>query len=47
LRKELSEDMREIIRDHMELWLTRNRLGGLRDSVVRLEIMRADYLSEA
>jgi hypothetical protein len=47
LRKELSEDMREIIRDHMQIWLTRNRPGGLRDSVARLEKMRADYLSEA
>ncbi len=42
-RRLLDEDMREIIREYERLWLARNRLGGLADSVARLEIVRARY----
>ncbi|MCS6840414.1 MAG: family 20 glycosylhydrolase [Roseiflexus sp.] len=42
-RRLLSDDMREIIREYERLWLARNRLGGLVDSVARLERVRARY----
>jgi hexosaminidase len=45
-RRLLNDDMREIIREYERLWLARNRLGGLSDSVARLERVRARYTSQ-
>ncbi|MDQ3705144.1 MAG: family 20 glycosylhydrolase [Chloroflexota bacterium] len=42
-RKALDEDLRDIIREYEDIWLLRNRPGGLADSVVALEKARADY----
>lgn len=42
-RRLLNDDIREIIREYERLWLARNRLGGLADSVARLERVRARY----
>ena len=42
-RRELADDMRQIIHAYGDIWLQRNRLGGLRDSVARLEQATADY----
>ncbi len=42
-RRLLNDDIREIIREYERLWLARNRLGGLSDSVARLERVRARY----
>ncbi len=42
-RKALDEDMRDIIREYEEIWLLRNRPGGLSDSIKALESSRADY----
>jgi hypothetical protein len=36
--------MEEIIRDYRDVWLARNRPGGLAESVGRLEAAMADYL---
>jgi len=43
LRRELAQDLREIVHEYKRLWLTRNRPGGLADSVARFEIARRDY----
>ena len=43
IRRELDEDMQAIIAEYRQLWLARNRPGGLEDSVGRLERARADY----
>ena len=40
---DLSRDLSKIIDEHQRLWLARNRRGGLRDSVARLEAPLADY----
>jgi len=39
----LAADLRDIIGEHERLWLSRNRVGGLRDSARRLEARLADY----
>ncbi len=44
-RAALDEDLRGIIADYRNLWLARNRPGGLDDSVARLDQARADYRS--
>ncbi len=44
LKRELDQDIREIIADFRHLWLARNRVGGLADSMARLEQLRADYV---
>jgi hexosaminidase len=41
----LDQDMQQIIAEYQQLWLARNRPGGLSDSVARLEQARADYTS--
>jgi len=43
LRRELDQDMQQIIRDYKRLWLARNRPGGLADSIARFERARKDY----
>ena len=43
LEQTLAEDMRQIIAEYREIWLARNRPGGLVDSVARLEKAGADY----
>ena len=36
-RRALAEDLRSIIEEYRRIWLLRNRVGGLRDSVGRME----------
>jgi hypothetical protein len=43
LRRDLDRDMQDIMRSYEQVWLARNRPGGLVDSVARLERARADY----
>jgi hypothetical protein len=40
---DLKQEMRQIIHEYSEIWLDRNRLGGLRDSVARFEKTLVDY----
>ncbi len=42
-RHKLDWDMETLIGDYEELWMERNRPGGLRDSVAHLERARNDY----
>ncbi len=42
-RRELDADLQAIIQEYQELWLARNRRGGLADSVARLQRARVDY----
>lgn len=42
-RRALDTDLQQIINEYQELWLARNRRGGLSDSVARLQRARADY----
>ncbi len=42
-RRRLRDDLRGIMRDHRALWLARNRIGGFRESVARMERADADY----
>jgi hypothetical protein len=44
VRVRLAAGVDEIIVRHRDLWLARNRPGGLDDSVARLESLRAAYL---
>jgi hypothetical protein len=46
IRQELDQDMWAIIAEYRQLWLARNRPGGLDDSAGRLERARADYSKE-
>jgi hypothetical protein len=41
--RELDCDMQEFIADYKQVWLARNRPGGLSDSVARLGRVREDY----
>jgi hexosaminidase len=41
--KTMASHLRQIIAEHERLWLARNRPGGMRDSVRRLENRLADY----
>lgn len=43
ISQQMSTDIKEIIDEYRGLWLARNRPGGLKDSVVRLEKMQAEY----
>jgi hypothetical protein len=43
IRRELDQDMQQIVAEYRQLWLARSRPGGLPDSVARLEKARADY----
>lgn len=45
VRGQLAQGIDEIMARHRELWLARNRPGGLVDSVARLERLRTAYLS--
>jgi hypothetical protein len=40
---ELDRDLHDLIEEYQTVWLLRNRPGGLRDSVARLERSRRDY----
>jgi hypothetical protein len=40
---ELKSDLQEILTLYPEIWLKRNRPGGLPDSLARLEILLKDY----
>ena len=43
VRDALDQDMQALIAEYRQLWLARNRPGGLEDSAGRLERARADY----
>ena len=43
LRRKLDRDMLELIPQYRKVWLSRNRPGGLADSVARFETIRKDY----
>ena len=43
----LDDDLRDIIYEYERIWLARNRPGGLRESVGRLQSARLDYRPEA
>jgi hexosaminidase len=45
LRRALDHDMQELIAQYRQVWLARNRPGGLTDSVARLEKARQAYLA--
>ncbi|MGH2821157.1 MAG: glycoside hydrolase family 20 zincin-like fold domain-containing protein [Actinomycetota bacterium] len=42
-RRELGRELREILGRHRELWVARNRIGGLHDSIWPLEALLDDY----
>lgn len=44
VRRQLATSVDEVVDRHRDLWLARNRPGGLDDSVSRLERLRAAYL---
>jgi hypothetical protein len=46
LRRTLAEEINGLIGAYRELWLARSRPGGLDDSIVRLEKLRAEYVDE-
>jgi hypothetical protein len=46
VRGALGQDMQALIADYRQLWLARNRPGGLEDSAGRLERARDDYSKE-
>jgi len=43
-KEEMAADLRRIIGQHRELWLRRNRVGGLADSSRRLEARLEEYV---
>lgn len=43
LRADLFQDLQEIIEEYEQVWLARNRPGGLRDSTARLKLLFQDY----
>jgi len=46
-KQALDDDLRDIIYEYERIWLARNRPGGLRESVGRLQSARLDYRPEA
>jgi hypothetical protein len=40
----LNRDLQELISEFQQVWLARNRPGGLPDSVARFEKARLDYV---
>lgn len=47
MKQALDDDLRDIIHEYERIWLARNRPGGLRESVGRLQSARLDYRPEA
>jgi hypothetical protein len=43
-KQALNRDLSEIIDEYQRIWLARNRPGGLKDSLARLECARSDYV---
>ncbi len=43
LREELARDAERLMAEYREIWHARNRPGGFKDSLARMEKMRADY----
>jgi hypothetical protein len=43
LRRHLAQDADRLIAEYTGIWQARNRPGGLKDSLARLERMRSDY----
>jgi hypothetical protein len=46
MRNSLADDMRIILGEHRELWVARNRVGGLQDSTRELENRLSEYTEE-
>ena len=46
-KQALDDDLRDIIYEYERIWLARNRPGGLRESVGRLQSARLNYRPEA
>ena len=44
LRQQLAEEADRLIAEYREIWLARNRVGGFKDSLARLENMQRDYV---
>lgn len=44
-RTELAKELDELVEEFKELWLNRNRIGGLKDSLERFERLKKAYLS--
>jgi hexosaminidase len=44
LRQQLAEEADRLIAEYREIWLARNRVGGLKDSLAWLENMQRDYV---
>jgi hypothetical protein len=42
-KKQLADEADHLITEYQEIWLARNRLGGLKDSMAHLEKMQQDY----
>jgi hypothetical protein len=47
MKRALDDEMADIIGEYERIWLARNRPGGLRESVARLQSARLDYAPEA
>ena len=45
LRLELGADLQDLVEDYREIWLRRNRPGGLSDSLARFEAAKLDYVA--
>ena len=43
MKRDLDRDLVAIMRDHRRLWHARNRPGGFRESVARMEEARKAY----
>ncbi len=43
LRKELADDLEAMLEEYKDLWLSRNRPGGLKDSLARFDKLRVFY----
>ena len=41
--KDMADDLRAIMQEYRERWLARNRLGGLDDSLVRMQRLLDEY----
>ena len=44
IRNELAKELDEIIEEYKDLWLQRNRIGGLKDSIERFERLKKAYM---
>jgi hypothetical protein len=42
-KRDLDTDLHDIEEDYRQIWLARNRPGGLDDSIARLTLAHTDY----